>query len=72
MLLLVDSTTQFGSMAKAHIKTEIMVQCWARILELEEVIWKLDKHTKHVGRPTRSPRRPTWVADSHHFSSDAR
>ncbi|CAM9467596.1 unnamed protein product [Ectocarpus sp. 12 AP-2014] len=40
--------------------------------EHEEVIRELDRDTKHVGRPTRSPRRPTWTADPFHFPSDAR
>ncbi len=40
--------------------------------ELEEVVRELDRGTKHVGRPTLSPRRPTWTADPFHFPSDAR
>eukprot|EP00752_Nemacystus_decipiens_P005701 g5159.t1 len=39
---------------------------------LEEVIRELDRDTKHVGRPMRSPRRPEWRADPFHFPSDAR
>jgi len=39
---------------------------------LEEVIRELDQDTKHIGRPTRSPRRPEWTADPLHFPSDAR
>jgi len=39
---------------------------------LEEVVRELDPGTKHVGRPIRSPRRPTWTADPFHFPSDAR
>lgn len=40
--------------------------------ELEEVVRELDRDTKHIGRPTRSPRRPEWSADPFHFPSDAR
>lgn len=38
----------------------------------EEVIRELDRDTKHIGRPTRSPRRPTWTADPFHFPSDSK
>ena len=39
---------------------------------LEEVVRELDRDTKHIGRPTRSPRRPEWTADPFHLPSDAR
>lgn len=41
--------------------------------ELEEVMRELDPDTKHIGRPTRSPRRRTeWTVDPYHFPSHAR
>lgn len=39
---------------------------------LDEVVRELDRDTKHIGRPTRSPRRPEWTADPFHLPSDAR
>lgn len=47
-----------------------LARYWAEPPELEEVVRELDEDTRHAGRPTRSPRRATWVADPYHFSSD--